>query len=117
MKFGQFIEYNMIFFLKNHTRNIVEKLVLNRFLKYQNWAYIWINSLNIYKFAQVEFSPEVFNFVFLTPSGSSLSESFLTSSRFEITQETLKRERKETLEERGRKFWKRQEWKTEILKS
>ena len=39
MKFGQLIqlkEYNMrweIFFLENHTRNVVEKLVPDRFIK------------------------------------------------------------------------------------
>ena len=37
MKFGQFIEYNVeIFFLKNHTQRLVEKLVPNPFIKSQN---------------------------------------------------------------------------------
>ena len=37
VKFGQLIEYNMRrFFLKNHTQIVVEKLVPNPFLKYQN---------------------------------------------------------------------------------
>ena len=32
MKFGQFIEYNVeIFFLKNHTQHLVEKLVTDPF--------------------------------------------------------------------------------------
>ena len=32
MKFGQFIEYNVeIFFLKNHTQRLVEKLVTDPF--------------------------------------------------------------------------------------
>ena len=35
-KFGQLIEYNMIFFLKNHTQNMVEKLVPDPFVKSQN---------------------------------------------------------------------------------
>ena len=34
MKFGQLIEYNMkTFFLKNHTQNVVEKLVPDPFLE------------------------------------------------------------------------------------
>ena len=36
------------FFLNNHTQNVVEKLVPNPFLKNQNWAYLWINSLKFY---------------------------------------------------------------------
>ena len=36
------------FFLKNHTQNEVDKLVPNTFLRVQSWAYLWINSLNIY---------------------------------------------------------------------
>ena len=38
MKFGQLIEYNMknIFFLKSHTKNVVEKLLPDPFLKNQN---------------------------------------------------------------------------------
>ena len=35
-KFGQLIEYNMIFFLKNHTQNVVEELVPDPFVKSQN---------------------------------------------------------------------------------
>ena len=31
MKFGQLIEYNIIFFLKNHTQNLVKKLVPDPF--------------------------------------------------------------------------------------
>ena len=34
MKFGQLIEYNIeTFFLKNHTQNLVEKLVPHLFLE------------------------------------------------------------------------------------
>ena len=42
MKFGQFIEYNMrnIFLEKSYT-----KLFPEPFLRDQNWAYLWINSL------------------------------------------------------------------------
>ena len=37
MTFGQLIEYNIeIFLLKNHTRNVVEKLSPDPFLKNQN---------------------------------------------------------------------------------
>ena len=35
-KFGQLIEYNMIFFLKNHTQNVVEELVPDPFVKSQS---------------------------------------------------------------------------------
>ena len=43
MTFGLLIEYNM--------RNIileVEKLVSDPFLEYQNWEYLWVNSLKCY---------------------------------------------------------------------
>ena len=42
MKFGQLIEYNMrnIISLKNHTQNVVEKLVSDPFVKNQNSAYL-----------------------------------------------------------------------------
>ena len=36
VKFGQLIEYNIRFFLKNGTQNVAEKLVPNPFLKNQN---------------------------------------------------------------------------------
>ena len=36
------------FFLKNHTQNVMEKLVPVPFLKNQNWPYFWINSLKFY---------------------------------------------------------------------
>ena len=50
VKYGQLIEYNMKrIFLENQTQNIVEKLVPNPFLKNQNWAYLWINSLKFYR--------------------------------------------------------------------
>ena len=45
MKFGQLIEYNMRnIFLKNHTENVVEKLVQDRFIRGQNLGYLWINN-------------------------------------------------------------------------
>ena len=49
MKFGQLIEYNIrnIFLEKSYTRCCVT-LVPDPFLKYQNWAYPWINSLKFY---------------------------------------------------------------------
>ena len=50
MKFDQFIEYTSeTFFLKNHSQNVVEKLLQDPFLKNQNWAYLWINSFKFYK--------------------------------------------------------------------
>ena len=49
MKFGQLIEYNWeTFFLKNHIKYVVEKLVTDPFLKNQNWVYFWINSLKFF---------------------------------------------------------------------
>ena len=48
MKFGQLIECNMKNILKNYTQNVVEKLVRKPFLKNQNWAYLWVNSLKFY---------------------------------------------------------------------
>ena len=49
MKFGQLIEYSMRnTFLKNHTQNVMEKLFPDPFMKIQNWAYLWINSLKFY---------------------------------------------------------------------
>ena len=51
IKFGQLIECNIrnIFLEKSYTEkivNVVEKLFQDPFLKDQNWAYLWINSLN-----------------------------------------------------------------------
>ena len=41
IKFGQLIEYEIkIFFLKNHTENVVAKLVRDPFIKNQNWKYL-----------------------------------------------------------------------------
>ena len=39
-----------IFFLKNHTQSVVEKLFPDPFLKNQNWAYLWIKILKFYIF-------------------------------------------------------------------
>ena len=36
------------FFLKNHTQNVLEKLLPEAFIKNQNWAYLWINSLKFF---------------------------------------------------------------------
>ena len=38
-----------IFFLKNHTQNVMEKLVLDPFLNNQNWVCLWINTLKLYR--------------------------------------------------------------------
>ena len=49
MKFSQLIECNMKNKIaENHIQNVVEKLVPDPFLKNQNWAYLWINSLVLY---------------------------------------------------------------------
>ena len=45
MRFGQLIEYNRNILLKNHTQNVLEKLFPDPYLKNQNWAYLWINSV------------------------------------------------------------------------
>ena len=46
------------FFLKNHTKNVMEKLVPDPLLKKQNWAHLWINTLKFYSllllYAQVK---------------------------------------------------------------
>ena len=52
MNVGQLIEYKRgKTFFKNHTQNEVEKLFPDPFLKNQNWAYYWINSLSFKHFA------------------------------------------------------------------
>ena len=51
MNFGQLIEYKRgKTFYKNHTQNELEKLFRDPFLKNQNWAYYWINSLSFIHF-------------------------------------------------------------------
>ena len=46
MKFDQLIEYNLRnIYLEELNKNRMEILVPNPFLKHQNWAYLWINSL------------------------------------------------------------------------
>ena len=42
-----------MFSLKNHTQNVVEKLFPGSFLKNQNWAYLWINSLKFSSFRNI----------------------------------------------------------------
>ena len=52
MIFSQLIERNMTWgmvVLKNHTQNAMEMLVPDRFLKSQNWAYLWIKILKFHK--------------------------------------------------------------------
>ena len=46
MKFGQLTETWEIFSLKNHTQNKAKKIFPDPFVKSQNWAYVWINTLN-----------------------------------------------------------------------
>ena len=54
-KFGQLIDIIWEkFFLKNHTQNVVAKLYPDFFLKYQNWAYLWNNSLKLGIVCQVQ---------------------------------------------------------------
>ena len=36
------------FLLKNHPQNVAKKLFLGPFLKYLNWAYLWIDGLKFY---------------------------------------------------------------------
>ena len=49
MKFGQLIEHKKRnIFLENHTQNALEILFPDPFLKTQNLAYLWINSLKFY---------------------------------------------------------------------
>ena len=50
MIFGQLIEKNMgkFFFKKSHTQNAIEILFPDRFLKNQNGAYLWINTLKFH---------------------------------------------------------------------
>ena len=49
MKFAQLKRYDIRnIFLKNLTKNVVEKLFPDPFLKNQNCAYTWINSLKFY---------------------------------------------------------------------
>ena len=54
IKFGELIEYNMRnILLENNTQNVVEKLfykISKYFSKNQDWVYLWINGLNLYKF-------------------------------------------------------------------
>ena len=48
-QFGQLIECNMRnIFLEKSSKNVMEKLVPETFLKNQNWTYLWINSLKCY---------------------------------------------------------------------
>ena len=49
MKFGQLIQYNIknVFLEKSHTKCDGETMP-DPFLKNQNWAYIWINSVKFY---------------------------------------------------------------------
>ena len=51
MKFGQLIEGKMIciYFLKTHTKSVVEKLVTDSFINGQNWEHLWISCLKYYK--------------------------------------------------------------------
>ena len=49
MKFGGLLEYNMrTIFIEKSYPDVVEKIVPDHFLKKENWAYVWINSLKFY---------------------------------------------------------------------
>ena len=50
MKFGHLKEYNMINILFEKSYAKCQKLASDTFVKNQNWAYLWINSLNILQF-------------------------------------------------------------------
>ena len=46
MEFGQLIECNTRYiFVKNHTQNVLEKLLPNTYLKNQQRTYLWINNV------------------------------------------------------------------------
>ena len=67
MKFGQSIEFKIfievnieMFFLKNHTQNVMEKLVPDPFIKNSNWAHLWIDSQ---KFHQVSFYRSLLKYI------------------------------------------------------
>ena len=49
MKYGQLIECNMRYHFFD-TQNLVKKPVPDCFLTHQDWAYLWINSLNFIQF-------------------------------------------------------------------
>ena len=59
-KFGQLIEYNMRYNMRYLAKNVAGKLVPNFFLKYKNWAYIWINSLKFHSFLLLYIQVEVY---------------------------------------------------------
>ena len=42
------------FFMKNRTQNVLEKLLPDAFLKNQNCAHLWINSLKYAKLRAIE---------------------------------------------------------------
>ena len=49
MKFGQLIVHNIgNIFVENHTQNVEAKLFPDPYLKNQNGAYLWINSVKSY---------------------------------------------------------------------
>ena len=50
MKFNQLIQYNMrnIFIEKSFTK-CAEEIIPRLYLKNQNWAYLWINSVKFLK--------------------------------------------------------------------
>ena len=67
IKFGQLIEYNIEnILLKNHTRNVLEKLLPDLFLKYQNWAYLWIKSVNFIQFVLILCQVEGYQYIELS---------------------------------------------------
>ena len=67
IKFGQLIEYNIEnIFLKNHARNVLEKLLPDLFLKNQNWAYVWIKSVNFIQFVLILCQVEGYQYIELS---------------------------------------------------
>ena len=73
MKFGHVNMTWETFFLKNHSQNLVENLFPDLFLKYQKWAYLWINCLKFYA---------VFFFIIVCQAEDYRSKSYLPSTCF-----------------------------------
>ena len=82
-----YLKYNIrleTFFLKYHTQNKVEKLFSDPFLKNQNWAYLWSNSLKFYTF---------FFFCMLSCGLSKYTETKLQTTCFYHIQSFFKKQK------------------------
>ena len=84
MKFGQFIEYNIIYvFLEKSYIRLGGKVVAEPFIKNKNRAYIWMNSLKCYKCFVVSPSRGLPNYVKtkVLPTCFYLKQSFFKNRR------------------------------------